>query len=49
MIQRTELGAVPLLAIEVARGSQTPLPTVLGWHVGKILFWHGEMKTLSGT
>lgn len=37
------------MAIEVARGTDTPLPIVLSWHVGKILFWHGEVATLAGT
>jgi hypothetical protein len=38
---------VPLYAIEIARGTGTPLPIVLSWHVGKILFWHGELGTLA--
>jgi hypothetical protein len=40
---------VPLCAIEVGRGTGTPLPTVLSWPVGRILFWHGELATLNGT
>jgi hypothetical protein len=36
------------MAIEVARGTGTPLPTVLAWHVDRILFWHGEISTLAG-
>ncbi|WP_282568832.1 hypothetical protein [Bosea sp. BK604] len=39
---------MPLLAIEVARGTGTSLPTVLAWHVGRILFWHGELQDLAG-
>ena len=48
MIRRSPLAVIPLLAVEVARGTGTPLPAVLAWPVNRILFWHGEVSTLAG-
>ena len=48
MIRRSPLAIVPLLAIEVAKGTDTPLPAVLAWPVTRILFWHGEVSVLAG-
>jgi hypothetical protein len=39
---------MPRLAGEVSKAFSTPLPTVLGWGVDEIIFWHEEACAIAG-